>query len=155
MFPICRPAHLNGEHALRHPADLAGCTLLESTDEVYYQSAEPRQPRWAQWLQAAGVPGLTPARYLNLTPRALVYSAVMAGLGVGLGRSLIVADSLAAKELAVPFGPILTQTSTYNLVYPSNLGRRRDIAAFRNWVLAEAEASARKLERMLKRVSAG
>ena len=32
----------------------------------------------------------------------------------------------------------------------ADLGRRRDVTAFRNWILAEADASVRKLEKMLK-----
>lgn len=37
VFPVCKPSLTRGEHALRNPADLAKCTLLESTDEAYYQ----------------------------------------------------------------------------------------------------------------------
>lgn len=96
-----------------------------------------------------------PLKYLNLTPHLMVHHAVTAGMGVGSSRSLIAVDGLTEKTLAVPFGPVLPQTATYNLVYPSHLERRRDIVAFRNWALAEAEASTKKLAPLLKGVATG
>ena len=98
------------------------------------------------------MPNITPMKYLNLTPSALMHQAAMCGLGVGLSRSLIAVDAIADKQLVVPFGPVLTQSANYQIIYPSHLGRRRDIVAFRNWVVAEAEASGKKLTRLLGRV---
>jgi LysR family glycine cleavage system transcriptional activator len=151
-FPICKPAFLKGDHALRSPADLARCTLLESSDEAYYQYKEPRQPAWAEWLRSAGVPAVTGVRSLNFTPRLMVHRAVTAGAGVGLSRTLLAVDAIEAKEVVVPFGPGLPQTATYHLLHATNLSRRRDVAAFRNWVLSEVEASASKIARLLRRM---
>jgi LysR family transcriptional regulator, glycine cleavage system transcriptional activator len=153
VFPICSPSLAKGERALKTPADLARCTLLDSEDEAYHQYTVPRQPAWAEWLRIAGFPELTGMRQLNFTPRLMVHRAVMAGAGVGLTRTLLAVDALMAKEVAVPFGPVIPQTMTYNLVYPANLGRRKDISTFRNWALSEAEASAKKLARLLKRAA--
>ena len=151
VFPICRPALTRGEHALRNPSDLARCTLLDSNDDAYHPYSEPRQPGWTRWLESAGVIGVGGGRHMNLTPRVLMHSAVQSGLGVGLSRSLIAVDALAAREVAVPFGPALPVPMTYNLVYPARVGKRKDVSAFRDWILAEAQSSTLKLERMLKR----
>ena len=99
------------------------------------------------------MPNLTPVKYLNLTPRLMVHRAVTNAAGVALSRSLLSVDGIADKELVVPFGPVLAQTARYNLVYASHLGRRRDIVTFRNWAVAEAEASGKKLVRLLRRVA--
>jgi DNA-binding transcriptional LysR family regulator len=88
---------------------------------------------------------------MHLTPRLLMHSAVKAGLGVGLSRSLIAVDALAAREIAIPFGPALTLPVTYHFVAPTAIAKRQDVAAFRDWILAEATASHRRLERLLKR----
>jgi LysR family glycine cleavage system transcriptional activator len=151
VFPICKPTLMQGEHALRTSADLQRCTLLDSSDEAYYRYKEPRQPGWSGWLQSAGLSQTNGARQMNLTPRMLMHGAVTAGAGVGLSRSLIAVDGLAAREIAVPFGPALPLSTTYNLVFPSHLAKRKDIAAFREWVIAEAASSTRRVERMLKR----
>jgi LysR family glycine cleavage system transcriptional activator len=150
VFPICKPSLVRGEHALRVPADLARCTLLDSTDDAYYQRKEWRQPGWMRWLQAAGLNGLVAQRSLSFTPRALMHAAVRAGLGVGLSRSLLSVDALTTRDLAVPFGPVLQDAITYSLVFPTHLAKRKDVAAFREWVLHEAAASTRKIEKVLK-----
>lgn len=150
MFPICKPGFVKGEHSLRTPSDLAKCTLLESGDETYHQRREPVQLAWAEWLQAAGVPEVTGRRHMRFTPRLLLYDAVVAGLGVGLASTLLAIDGLAARDVVVPFGPALPRMMTYNFVCPGSLVKRRDISAFRDWVIAEAHASTKKAERILK-----
>lgn len=154
-FAICRPSLMRGAEGLRTPADLKRHTLLDSTDEDYYRHHEIRQRGWSAWLQAAGLHDVAGARVMNLSPRILMHSAVKAGVGVGLSRSLLAVDALAAQDIAIPFGPAIPVTTTYNLVYPTALARRKDVAAFRDWVLAEAEASTRQVERMLKRYTVG
>lgn len=150
VFPVCKASHARGDHALRHPSDLRRCTLLDSTDDAYHRYREQRQPRWAEWLGSAGVTDVNGAREMNLTPRLLMHSAVKAGLGVGLSRSLLAVDALKAREIAVPFGPALPLAMTYNFVAPPQLLKRKEIAALRDWLIAEAAASQAQLERMLK-----
>ena len=150
IFPICKPQLLRGEHALRSPADLARYTLLDSSDEAFYENRETRPPDWNAWLQLAGQPEVTGSRCLSFTPRNLMHRAVLADLGVGLSRSLIAVDALARREIAVPFGPAIAVPMGYNLVFPTHLAKRKDVAAFRSWVLAEVAASMKKLDGMLK-----
>jgi LysR family glycine cleavage system transcriptional activator len=153
VFPICRPSLIKGENGLRGIKDLVRCTLIDSSDEAYYNHRQPRQPGWFGWLQAAGVPELSGKQYLNFTPRILMHRAVVCGQGVGLSRTLLASDELSSRALAVPFGPALTETPTYNLVFPASLAKRKDIAAFRDWTLAEAQASSSKVEKILRKVS--
>jgi len=150
-FPICAPRMLEAEHGIRSHADLKRHTLLDSNDEAYYNYKEPRQPGWDRWLSAAGIRQLERARVLSFTPRLVMHRAVAAGVGVGMSRSLLAADALAAKDLAVPFGPVLPLSVTYHMVYASNIGRRKDVATFREWICAEAAASRKKVDRALKR----
>ncbi len=150
LFPVCSPALLRGHHPLRKPSDLRHHTLIESTDDVYLDRANPG---WQGWLQAANIPDVASVRYMNFTPRCLMHQAAMSGLGVGLSRRLLAADSLTSGELVLPFGPILPLPSCYYLLCPESVANQRDIVAFRDWVVAEAEASRKKLaleERMTR-----
>src|SRR6266850_7075169 len=52
LFPVCNPKLLDGRNPLRAPADLGRFTLLHVND---------RQD-WTQWLDFAGVSGVSPAR---------------------------------------------------------------------------------------------
>ena len=151
IFPICSPALTQGEHALRSAADLKHHTVLDSSDETYYQDRGVKQIGWPEWLRAAGLQRVAGARDMNLSPGMLMHNAVKAGAGVGLSRSLVALDALVEREIAVPFGPAVPLTTTYNLAFPAEHGKRKDLAAFREWVMAEAQASTQQIERLLKR----
>jgi LysR family glycine cleavage system transcriptional activator len=75
-----------------------------------------------------------------------MHKAVEAKLGVGLSRTLLAVDALAAGDLVMPFGRGLVQSANYHLVYSSLIGRRKDVQLFREWILAEAQSSAARLE---------
>lgn len=149
IFPVCKPDMLDGELGLKSPADLARHTLLDSTIDHYYGFKEPRQPGWDRWLHAAGVRALKTPKVLSFTPRLVLHKAVSAGLGVGLSRSLLAVDALAAKQIVVPFGPVMPVASTYHILYSANAARRKDVATFREWIRAEAATSATKLQKLL------
>lgn len=150
VFPVCTPGMLNGNDPLRSPADLARHTLLDSVDEAYYKQREPGQPRWHQWLGAAGAIQATSARTVNFTPRSVLHKAVMSGMGVGLTRTLLAVDALRARRLAVPFGPVIRVAPTYHLIYSPNVGRRKDVTAFRDWIHAEADTSRARIQKFLE-----
>lgn len=153
VFPICRPSLLEGEHALRTPADLSRCTLLESSDESYYGRSDRQPVEWRAWLRAARASGVAGRRLLHFTPRALLHRAVVAGHGVGLTRTLLAVDALSNRDIAIPFGPALVQSSTYKLVAPPSVLKRTEAAAFRDWIIAEAQQSSRIVENKLKKLS--
>ena len=155
VFPICKPSFVEGANPLREPSDLGRCTLLDSADESYYRWTEPRQPTWPEWLQVAGLNDISARKYLYFTPRVLMHSAVAAGLGVGLSRSLLAVDALTQKSVVVPFGPVVPHTSTYHLVYPRHHAKRADVAAFREWIHEEANESTAKLDSILSALRCG
>jgi LysR family transcriptional regulator, glycine cleavage system transcriptional activator len=138
LFPVCSPKLMKGVHPLRTPADLRYHALLESSDDEYYDAANPG---WQGWLQAAGVPDLSSAQRLSFSPRFLMQQAVVEGLGVGLSRTLLAADFLERRQLICPFGPVLSLSSWYYLVCPEPTSERPDIVAFREWLLKEANDS--------------
>ena len=59
--------------------------------------------------------------------------------GVALGRSVLVADDLAAGALVQPFGPSLAGRR-YHLVHPATADRAA-VAAVRDWLAAGLETA--------------
>lgn len=106
---------------------------------------QPRQG-WRSWLKAARLPEASGTRFLNFTPHLLMHRAVEGRLGIGLSRTLLAADALSSGELGIPFGPGLAQRATYHVVYPAAAQKRKEIGIFRDWILAEAEASRMALD---------
>jgi LysR family glycine cleavage system transcriptional activator len=123
--PVCSRALLE-RRPLRKPADLRRHTLLHA-------AALPGV--WAEWLEAAGVPGLTPKASLTLDHFYLTLQAAVDGLGVAIGPVALVADDVADGRLVKPFaGPALPEWR-----YFAYLRRQRgDVTAairFRDWLV--------------------
>jgi LysR family glycine cleavage system transcriptional activator len=143
QFPICSPRLLKGRPPLRTPEDLRHHTLLESSDDLHVGGPNPG---WHVWLQAAGVPHTTSKRLLSFSPRHLMHRAVLEGLGVGLSRTLLVADALANGQLVCPFGPVIPLASAYSLVCPESIADQEEVVAFREWLLHEARTTTARLK---------
>lgn len=137
FFPVCNPRLLSGESALRSPADLTRHTLLH--DEVVNLAG--KMPTWRTWLKAAGVAGVDPERGLRFSSSVMATQAAIDGQGVLLGRSLIVADDLAAGRLVRPFELSCPFEFAYHLVHPPQAATRRKVTAFKDWILREAGLS--------------
>lgn len=149
MFPVCKRSMTTDEPALRRVADLRQHTLLDSCDPAYYRYGSDRIPLWSDWLTIAAVE-VNGARKMNLTPPVLMHSAVKSGTGVGLSRSLLAVDQLVAGDIAIPFGPVVPLTTTYHFVAPSPHLKRKEVAALRDWLMAECITSHNQLEPFIK-----
>lgn len=133
VFVVCSPKLLSGEHPLRTPQDLIYQTLLH--DDL------PED--WSTWLEAAGV-FVKARRDLVFNHSEMVLQAAIGGLGVALGRSVLVADDLAAGRLIKPFELQLPAQSAYYFVCPEGAQDRPKIKAFRDWVLDEVARDAQR-----------
>ncbi|NOT40247.1 MAG: transcriptional regulator GcvA [Alphaproteobacteria bacterium] len=129
LFPVCAPAMAA---QLKDPTDLARVTLLH--DEL--------REDWVMWLRTAGVPTVDSTRGPGFDDSGLLIQAAIEGLGVALGRSVLVKGDLDAGRLVRPFATSLKSESAYYLVYPPELENAPKIKAFRDWLLATAEQSA-------------
>ncbi|HEY8609705.1 MAG TPA: LysR substrate-binding domain-containing protein [Roseomonas sp.] len=116
---------------LRIPADLIGQVLIQ-------QTTRPRG--WVEWLAAAGVEEVDGLRGPQFQHAAMVAEAVAAGLGVALLPRFLVASEIAAGRIATPFTQTLDGKAAYCLSYPESAEEVPALRAFRDWLLAEAEA---------------
>lgn len=128
LFPVCSPALLEGAHGLKAPADLSHHTLLHDDGHA----------DWRTWLLAAGVEDIDPTRGMIFTDSSMLIQAALAGQGVALARSVLAADELAAGRLVRPFELNLPTEFAYYVVCPLDTADQPKIAAFRQWLLAEA-----------------
>ncbi|WP_184715848.1 LysR substrate-binding domain-containing protein [Caulobacter sp.] len=97
---------------------------------------------WDEWFQAAGVSDhpQRPAPRLASDAQALEVASALASHGAALGSPIFFARELAEGRLIMPFDVVARYTGGYWLAYPSERARVRKIAAFRDWVLAQAAA---------------
>jgi LysR family transcriptional regulator, glycine cleavage system transcriptional activator len=70
----------------------------------------------------------------------LALDAAAQGLGVAIGRRPFIEEELASGVLARFCGPEVPSNAPYWLVAPSETFLRPEIKAFRDWLIAEAQA---------------
>ena len=134
---VCSPKLLKGPHALKKPEDLRHHTLIHD-DTVTEEGA---RPDWADFL---GLLGLLDDEEIDATrgPRfsdaSLAVEAAIEGMGVTLAMKPLVSNEIEAKRLAIPFDVTAPTSYSYYLVTPETQGENPSVAAFREWLLAEA-----------------
>jgi LysR family transcriptional regulator, glycine cleavage system transcriptional activator len=119
--------------AIATPADLTRHTLLN--DDA--RSWDPNFPDWDTWLSSFGVTGKL--RIRRFSDSNLVIDAATAGLGVALMWHSLVADELREGRLQRLFDSILPSAHGYHLVVPPNRLQVPKIAAFRDWMIRQAQ----------------
>jgi LysR family glycine cleavage system transcriptional activator len=94
-------------------------------------------PTWRSWLQSAGHTDIDCERGLQINDSAAVIQAAIAGSGVALGRTTLVARDLADARLVRPFGDDLEYEYAYYVVHRPHADDDPGVAGFKEWVLAE------------------
>ena len=100
---------------------------------------------WETWLTALGHGGLKPAASLSFNQTDQVIQAAVAGQGVALGQSHLVADMIAAGSLVAPFGPGVPGERAFFVVRSDarnqSTRRKAEIDAFVAWLIEESVAA--------------
>ena len=141
VFPVCAPSLMEGKHGIREPDDLRWHMLLH---DDWVLQAEQVCPSWKMWLKAAEASKVDPQPGTHFSSASLAIEAAIAGHGVVLSSTALVADDLEAGRLVRPFGE---QYSTqlemgYFLVYLEASESDPKIVVFRDWLLAEYTSDA-------------
>jgi LysR family glycine cleavage system transcriptional activator len=128
-FPVCRPELAREIDGI---ADLRRHTLLHGA---------PRPEDWTRWLSHAGHPKLKGARNLRFESVNLALQAAIEGLGVAMAWGAMVEDDLAAGRLVRLFDVTRRSGRPLHMVYPETRAADPQLAAVRDWLLAEAGRS--------------
>lgn len=132
---VCSPRLLSGKNALRKPEDVCKQTLLHVSD----------QNDWLRWLDAAGVKEVDVSLGPIFNQASIAIDAAVGGQGVALARSALVSWDLIGGRLVRPFELALPVPYAYWIVCPKATAGLPKIAAFREWLMAEAAEDQRRL----------
>jgi DNA-binding transcriptional LysR family regulator len=107
---------------------------------LVYDDPEARHPwlHWKSWLEVAGIPDLRPVATLSFSGFEQIIPAAVAGHGVALGRSPLVKDLLATKELVAPFKTSADPARAYFAITAQSAAGRPEVAGFVEWLKEEA-----------------
>jgi LysR family glycine cleavage system transcriptional activator len=136
VSPVCSPKLLEGPNPLCVPGDLQHHTLLH----LDWDPEVDAVPNWRMWLLAAGLDDIDPNRGPRFSMITMVLQAAIEGHGVALAEDVIAANDVEAGRLVRPFELSLSDPMNfaYYIVSPEATADHPKIAAFRDWVLAEA-----------------
>jgi LysR family glycine cleavage system transcriptional activator len=131
LMPVCSPKLLASGPAIRSASDVLAHTLL-------YVS---RPYEWDLWANASKV-DLAKASKLHLTEYSLVMQAAADGLGVAMGRQLLVADWLRRGALCSPLPEPVSPPALGYWVCHRRRGLSRDVATLVDWLKVAARQTA-------------
>jgi LysR family glycine cleavage system transcriptional activator len=138
LFAVCSPALMTSHNGLREPEDVLQFPLLHLND----------RRDWSRWLVAAGGSGGGMLHGPILNHASMLIDAAIDSQGVALARTALAATDLLNGRLVRPFRVALRLSNTYWIVCPKATCLLPKIVAFRDWLMAEADADARKLQIM-------
>jgi LysR family glycine cleavage system transcriptional activator len=126
LVPVCKPALLAKLGPVSDYADLKKYRLIHS-------STEP----WSIWL--LGVPHDEVTSRISVEDSAAIVRAAEAGSGLALARWSLAADEVRTGRLAVAGKKVIPHRLTYYFVCPPKHRALPKVAAFHNWLRAEAD----------------
>ena len=129
--PLVNPALLK-DIKIETPADLQRLPILTEIDDNL---------DWRAWFAKTGVSWRPQRRIAEFDTTQMAVQAAIEGLGVALGPPEYYAEELRSGRLVQPFEIYVGTDEAYYLVCPESRAAEPKIAAFRDWILAQAGAS--------------
>jgi LysR family glycine cleavage system transcriptional activator len=136
LFAVCSPKLLSGRRKLEKLADISRFPLIHLDNRT----------DWSKWLRAVGVDDIDATHGPVLNRDSMVIDAAINGQGVALARTTLAAWDLINGRLVRPFPDSVALSKTYWIICPKATSKLPKIVTFRSWLLAEAEADARRLK---------
>ncbi|MPZ39037.1 MAG: transcriptional regulator [Rhizobiales bacterium] len=131
IFPVCSPALTRGHKGVRTPEDLRHHTIIRPVSPLIVGD------EWPRWLEAAGFPDIQFAREISCDLLYPSFQAAIDGLGVVMGRSVVVERDIESGLLVEPFTTRLASNAGYFFFASSTAEKQKPelIITFRNWII--------------------
>ncbi len=144
VFPVCSPYFLKEHGTPKNPIDLLQLPLLR-------RNAVDILPRWRDWFRDAGVAVKQMPRGTKFPQTSLALQAAIDNQGIALARSAHVLDDLKDGRLVSLFPEVVSKSNvSYFFVCAKGREVEPQIAAFRQWLIAEAEESQTEFDQLVK-----
>ena len=134
IFPVCAPGLLAAGPPLVTPQDLRHYPIVRTTSSIITDD-------WTVWLRNAGADVDSFASEIYCETLSFAMNAVLEGLGVGIGRSVLVSKDLASGRLVAPFGYRCSSPAAYHLLSRPERSALPKVQLFRSWLLATFAAT--------------
>ena len=120
----------------KEPHDLANAPLIHDDSIAFFKVPTD----WAAWSRASGVE-MDTTHGVRFSQADHALDAAITGVGVVLGRVSLATRALETGRLVAPFRLGLVTDAQFRFICQRGAETRPQIAAFRDWVATEIEAS--------------
>jgi len=135
LLPVCAPALASAEKPLNSPQDLTQHELLHV---LGYEEG------WGFWLKKVGASEVDASSGMQFDTLLAALCMAEQGQGVALARSSLVQQMLQEGRLIAPLSQQLATEEAFWLVYSPHSEGLPQVAAFIDWLSAEALAARHK-----------
>lgn len=129
IFPVCSPQLLASGGPLHSPEDLRRYPIVRTVSPIITDD-------WTVWLQQVGTPVDTFASEIYCESLSFAMNAIFEGLGVGIGRSLLVRDDLANGRLVAPFAFRCPSPASYHVLSRPERSALPKVQLFKRWLVS-------------------
>lgn len=129
IFPVCVPELLASGPPLRSPEDLRHFSIIRNISPIISDD-------WTVWLRQAGADVDTFAGEIYCETLSFAMNAVTEGLGLGIGRSVLVREDLASGRLVAPFEFRCPSPAGYHVLSRPERSGLPKVQLFKRWLLA-------------------
>lgn len=130
--PVCVPS-MAGE--IRERGDLVGAHLLHDESSEFLNIPVD----WPRWMARTGIAG-DPSHGAHFTNTEHAIDVALEGVGVALGRIVLVERYLESGQLVAPFPIGLRLGAQYRFVCPMGAETTPEIATFLDWIREEFQS---------------
>jgi LysR family glycine cleavage system transcriptional activator len=132
LVVVGAPSYLKQFRPLKNPSDLANAVKLQPLT---------RPNLWHDWFADNKVTENNPWYGPRFEHNYLIVQAAIAGIGIALLPTLIVAEEIKTGRLLNPFGRDFQNPDCYRLVFSQTIETDPRISMFRHWITVEARQS--------------
>jgi LysR family glycine cleavage system transcriptional activator len=136
IFLVASPKLINSSCRFDCVEDLKKQTLLRDTVDCHFEAyGVAREVGWNEFSTILKV-DISQCKFLAFTQANLVLQAAIAGQGVAIARSVLVADDLRTGQLVRIYPQYSTQSLGYHWVYPHNSSKLETVKIFEEWLFS-------------------
>lgn len=136
LVPVCGPEYLAKHRFLKHPGDLARCTLLHDGDAWLGEEADAE---WRYWLRAVRALTVDSKQGYFFSLANMSIEAALANQGVAMGRTVLIKELLKSGRLVAPLPQRVKSPLKYYVVYPKELASLPAMQSVLGWLHQQAD----------------
>lgn len=138
LLPVCSPAYAERLGLLADPSRLAEACFIHASESTDVQQIFSE---WRLWCDGVGMTLPYEQRHYGFNHYQMALQAAQGGMGVAMGREVLVRSLLEQGVLVAVGGPAVAAGRNYELISPRENRERPRFRAFSDWLRSEVALS--------------